>query len=79
LSEALRNLSIAEEKLVEARASLDESNDREELARLRLCSGLALLGLGQYDEAAKSAAEAARIHEKLVGNGFRGRPTVAQG
>jgi hypothetical protein len=31
LSEALRNLSIAEEKLVEARTSLDECNDREEL------------------------------------------------
>jgi hypothetical protein len=38
LSEALRILSIAEEKLVEARVSLDECNDREELAQLRLCS-----------------------------------------
>jgi hypothetical protein len=68
---------IFEEKLLEARTSLDEYHYREELARLRGVFGLAYLG--RYDEAAKSAAEAARIHDKRVEGGFRGRPTVARG
>jgi hypothetical protein len=34
--------------------------------------GLAYLDLERYDDAA-------RIHEKLVEDGFRGRPTVARG
>ncbi len=63
LSEALRNLSIAEEKLQGIKAMLDEPDYLDELARLRAAFGLAYLGLGQYENAADSAAEAACIHE----------------
>jgi hypothetical protein len=45
---------------------------REEPALLRAVLGLAYLDLGRY-------GEAARIHEKRVEDGFRGRPTVARG
>jgi tetratricopeptide (TPR) repeat protein len=65
LSEALRNLSIAEAKLEEAKAALREQDYLDELARLRAAFGLAYLDLGRYEDAAKSAAEAAHIHEKL--------------
>lgn len=66
LSEALRNLSIAEDKLEKSRVSvLPEPDYRDELARLRAAFGLAYLDLGRYEDAAKSAAEAARIHEEL--------------
>lgn len=65
LSEALRNLSIAEEKLEKAKEVLRDSDYHDELARLRAAFGLTYLELGRYDDAAKSAAEAARIHEEL--------------
>ena len=64
-SEALRNLSIAEEKLEKAREVLREPDHLDELARLRAAFGLVYLDLGRLEDAAKSAAEAARIHEDL--------------
>lgn len=65
LSEALRNLSIAEKELEKARAALREPDYFDELARLRAAFGLAYLDLGRHENAAESAAEAARIHEDL--------------
>lgn len=65
LSGALRNLSIADKKLEEARAALREPDYLDELARLRAAFGLAYLDLGRHEDAAKSAAEAAGIHEDL--------------
>lgn len=65
LSEALRNLSIAEAKLEEAKAILREPDYLDKLARLRAAFALAYLDLGRYETAAKSAAEAACTHEGL--------------
>ncbi len=61
----MRNLSIAEGKLERAKATIDEPEYRDELARIRAAFGLVYLDLGRYTNAAESAAEAARIHEEL--------------
>lgn len=65
LSETLRNLSLAEQKLEQSKAVLSEEDYLDEYARLRAAFSLAYLDLGRYKEAAESAAEAARIHEDL--------------